>query len=146
MTNNQLPAQYSTGRSRHNIEQAFIGAGKDLNHLAPTDLGLLEDFHTMGRMATSRLVDLADITPETTVLDAGSGIGGTARYVADRIRCTVTAVDLTDQAAAIMQSPPTGWAGYIASSKTPDECHAIPSRFRGATVTHNWLGDLVRKP
>ncbi|MGH3542635.1 MAG: class I SAM-dependent methyltransferase [Mycobacterium sp.] len=97
MADNQLPAQYSTGLSRRNIEQALIGAGKDLDHLQPGDLGLLEDFHTMGRIATSQLVDLAGITPETTVLDAGSGIGGTARYVADRFRCPVTAVDLTDE-------------------------------------------------
>ena len=32
-----------------------------------------------------------------TVLDAGSGIGGTARYVVDHCGCTVTAVDLTDE-------------------------------------------------
>jgi sarcosine/dimethylglycine N-methyltransferase len=95
--NQQLPAQYSTGLSRRNIEQALIAAGKDLDHLQPGDLWLLEDFHTMGRIATSQLVDLADITAETTVLDAGSGIGGTARYIADRCRCTVTAVDLTEE-------------------------------------------------
>jgi sarcosine/dimethylglycine N-methyltransferase len=97
MANNQLPAQYSTGLSRRNIEQALIAAGKDLDHLQPGDLGLLEDFHTMGRIATSQLVDRCGITPETTVLDAGSGIGGTARYVADRCRCTVTTVDLTEE-------------------------------------------------
>jgi sarcosine/dimethylglycine N-methyltransferase len=97
MTNNQLPAQYSTGLSRHNIEQALIAAGKDLDHIQASDLWLLEDFHTMGRIATSQLVDLCGITPETGVLDAGSGIGGTARYVADRYRCTVTAVDLTEE-------------------------------------------------
>jgi ubiquinone/menaquinone biosynthesis C-methylase UbiE len=97
MTNTQLPGQYSTGLSRRNIEQALIAAGKDLDHLQPGDLSMLEDFHTMGRIATSQLVDLSEITPETTVLDAGSGIGGTARYVADRCRCTVTAVDLTEE-------------------------------------------------
>ena len=31
------------------------------------------------------------------MLDAGSGIGGTARYVADHCGCTVDAVDLTDE-------------------------------------------------
>jgi SAM-dependent methyltransferase len=89
--------QYSTGLSRNNIEQALISAGKDLAHLAPADLGLLEDFHTMGRYATAQLVDLAQITSATGVLDAGSGVGGTARYVADRFGCPVTAVDLTDE-------------------------------------------------
>src|SRR6202008_3150890 len=89
--------QYSTGLSRDNIEQALISAGKDLARLAPADLGLLEDFHTMGRFAPAQLVDLAQITGATRVLDAGSGVGGTARFVADRYGCPVTAVDLTDE-------------------------------------------------
>ena len=48
----------------------------------------------MGRIATSQLVDLIGITSDSAVLDAGSGIGGTARYVADVCGCNVTAVDL----------------------------------------------------
>ena len=95
--NDTIQTQYSTGLSRNNIERALIAAGKDLDHLAPADLALLEDFHTMGRFATSQLVDLAQITSASRVLDAGSGVGGTARYVADRYGCTVTAVDLTDE-------------------------------------------------
>ena len=51
----------------------------------------------MGRIATSQLVDLLGITPEDGVLDAGSGIGGTARFIADRCGCRVTAVDLTEE-------------------------------------------------
>jgi SAM-dependent methyltransferase len=97
MKDTQLHAQYSTGLSRHNIEQALRTAGKDLDHLRPTDLALLEDFHTMGRYATTQLVELIGITSESGVLDAGSGIGGTARFVADQCRCRVTAVDLTDE-------------------------------------------------
>ena len=31
------------------------------------------------------------------MLDAGSGIGGTARYIADQCGCKVTAVDLTEE-------------------------------------------------
>jgi sarcosine/dimethylglycine N-methyltransferase len=89
--------QYSTGLSRQNIEQALIAAGKDLDQLVPADLSLLEDFHTMGRIATAQLVDLAGITDRSAVLDAGSGVGGTARYVAERFGSTVTAVDLTDE-------------------------------------------------
>jgi SAM-dependent methyltransferase len=95
--NDTIQNQYSTGLSRNNIGQALIAAGKDLDHLSPADLALLEDFHTMGRFATSQLVDLAQITSASRVLDAGSGVGGTARYVADRYGCTVDAVDLTDE-------------------------------------------------
>ena len=95
--NDIIQAQYSTGLSRRNIEQALIAAGKDLGNLTPADLGLLEDFHTMGRYATSQLVDLVGITSDSAVLDAGSGIGGTARYVANHCGCPVTAVDLTDE-------------------------------------------------
>lgn len=94
---NMIQDQYSTGLSRNNIERALRAAGMDLDGLAPADLGLLEDFHNMGRIATAQLVDLAQITGESRVLDAGSGVGGTARYVADRYGCAVTAVDLTDE-------------------------------------------------
>jgi sarcosine/dimethylglycine N-methyltransferase len=97
MKDSEIDAQYSTGLSRHNIEQALIAAGKDLDHLQPADLGPLEDFHTMGRIATSQLADLAKITSEDDVLDAGSGIGGTARFLAEQYRCRVTAIDLTEE-------------------------------------------------
>lgn len=97
MTDIQIEAQYSTGVSRQAIEQALVAAGKDLGHLRPADLALLEDFHTMVRIATAQLAGLAEITPGDEVLDAGSGIGGTARYVAERSRCHVVAVDLTEE-------------------------------------------------
>jgi sarcosine/dimethylglycine N-methyltransferase len=97
MTNTQIPAQYSTGLSHSNIEQALITAGKDLDDLQPADLAMMEDFHTMGRIATSQLVDLVGITSDDQVLDAGSAIGGTARFVADQCGCHVTAVDLTEE-------------------------------------------------
>ena len=51
----------------------------------------------MVRIATAQLAGLAEITPGDEVLDAGSGIGGTARYVAERSRCHVVAVDLTEE-------------------------------------------------
>lgn len=97
MATNRIDDQYSTGLSRRNIERALTGAGLDIGQLQPADLAMLEDFHTMGRIATGQLMDLAGITNHTAVLDAGSGVGGTARYVADRYGCTVTAVDLTEE-------------------------------------------------
>ena len=86
----QIDSQYSTGLSRHNIEQALIAAGMDLRQLQPADLGMLEDFHTSGRIATSQFAELAEIASNDEVLDAGSGIGGTARFLADRYGYRVT--------------------------------------------------------
>ncbi len=51
----------------------------------------------MGRIATSQLAELAEIESSDEVLDAGSGIGGTARFLADRFGCGVAAVDLTEE-------------------------------------------------
>lgn len=90
-----IETQYSTGLSRRSIERALLAAGKDLDHLAPADLAPLEDFHTMGRFGTAQLVEVSGITRKNRVLDAGSGIGGTARYLVDACGCAVTAVDLT---------------------------------------------------
>ena len=92
-----LDQQYATGLSRHHIENALVAAGMDLNNLHPGDLAPLEDFHTMGRIATSQLADLAGIGRSDEVLDAGSGVGGAARYLAEWFGCRVTAVDLTEE-------------------------------------------------
>lgn len=92
-----VDTQYATGVSQQNIERALIAAGVDLAHLQPADLAPLEDFHTMGRIATHQLVDLVHLTRDHRVLDAGSGVGGTARFVAAGSGCRVTAVDLTDE-------------------------------------------------
>jgi sarcosine/dimethylglycine N-methyltransferase len=95
MNTTDIDSQYATGLSRQNIEQALIAAGQDISHLAPADLGMLEDFHTMGRIATGQLAELARITSRDRVLDAGAGIGGTARFLAAQYGCHVTAIDLT---------------------------------------------------
>ena len=93
----RVDLQYTSGLSKYNIEAALVAAGKDLRRLQPADLSPLEDFHTMGRIATTQLADLAQISHADRVLDAGCGIGGTARFLADVYDCQVTAVDLTEE-------------------------------------------------
>lgn len=56
-----LDRQYATGLSRDRIEKALVAAGLDLSDLQRADLALLEDFRTMGRIATSQLAELAAI-------------------------------------------------------------------------------------
>jgi SAM-dependent methyltransferase len=88
---------YATGLTRASIERALAEAGKPASGLQPSDLALLEDFHSLGRLATAALIDLAHVTGDDRVLDAGSGIGGTARVIAAEHGARVTAVDLTPE-------------------------------------------------
>lgn len=60
------------------------------------DLAPVDEFHTGGRQATADLVEQLDLRPGVPVLDLGSGLGGTARYLAHRYGCRVTGVDLTE--------------------------------------------------
>jgi len=82
---------YATGLTRANIERALAQAGE------PKNLAALEDFHSLGRFATAALIDLAEISAGDRVLDAGTGIGGTARLIAAERGARVTAVDLTPE-------------------------------------------------
>jgi sarcosine/dimethylglycine N-methyltransferase len=88
---------YATGHARADVERALTAAGKDLHALQPSELAMLEDFHTLGRLATGALIDLAQIDASDRVLDAGTGIGGTARLIAAERGARVTAVDLAPE-------------------------------------------------
>ena len=92
---NPVERHYTTGLTRENIERALREAGKNPSELSPADLVPLEDFHSLGRIATMQLIQLARVSGADRVLDAGTGIGGTARLLAADTGCHVTAVDLT---------------------------------------------------
>lgn len=95
MTKTDSP--YATGTTRRDIERALLAAGKDLGALTEADVAPLSDYHTLGRPATRLLADLAGVSSADRVLDAGTGVGGTARFLADRYGCLVTGVDLTEE-------------------------------------------------
>jgi SAM-dependent methyltransferase len=86
-----MTSTYATGHTRANIERALAQAGEQ------ADLAALEDFHSLGRLATAGLVELARVGASDRVLDAGTGIGGTARLIAAERGARVTAVDLTPE-------------------------------------------------
>ena len=92
---NTAERHYATGVTRANIERALREAGKNPRALSPEDLAPLEDFHSLGRIATVQLIQLAGVIAEDRVLDAGTGIGGTARLLAAETGCHVTGIDLT---------------------------------------------------
>jgi ubiquinone/menaquinone biosynthesis C-methylase UbiE len=96
-------AQYATGDVRERIETSLRAAGKDITNITAADLAMLEDFHSLGRLGTVSLVDLAQINASDRVLDAGTGVGGTARMIAAERGSRVTAVDVTPEYCEIAQ-------------------------------------------
>lgn len=58
-------------------------------------LAPIDQLHHGGMGLSERLARVAGITTGMHVLDAGSGIGGGARYLADRLGCTIEALDLS---------------------------------------------------
>ena len=61
----------------------------------PERLAGLDHFHVRGAEATAELAKLAGVKADWMVLDAGSGLGGPSRYLAERYGCHVDGVDLT---------------------------------------------------
>jgi len=64
----------------------------DADVLAPVD-----EFHIGGRQATVPFLDQLDLGPGARVLDLGCGLGGPARFAAQRYGAQVTGVDLTPE-------------------------------------------------
>jgi SAM-dependent methyltransferase len=70
-------------------------AGVDLANLRAEELEPVDEFHIGGAAATLALLDQIELFPGQEVLDIGSGIGGPARFVANRTGARVTGIDLT---------------------------------------------------
>jgi SAM-dependent methyltransferase len=78
------------------LKTALAALGPEDQLLTPEQLGALDQFHTRGLAATTELAKLAGITADMSVLDAGSGVGGPARFLAASYGCRVTGVDLSE--------------------------------------------------
>jgi ubiquinone/menaquinone biosynthesis C-methylase UbiE len=92
----QVAAYYTRGRLEERILDALRGAGKNLEHLQPADLAAVDNFHVGGREATEDLAAFMELRVGMHLLDVGCGIGGPARYFAER-GCQVMGIDLTDE-------------------------------------------------
>jgi MPBQ/MSBQ methyltransferase len=88
---------YGRGQILDSILAALRDAGKDLTRLSPDDLAPVDEFHVRGREATAELAKRAALEPGSRVLDVGSGLGGSARYLAAQHGCRVTGIDLTQE-------------------------------------------------
>jgi len=90
-------SQYARGDILESILQALKSQGKDLTKLTAVDLAPVDEFHIRGREATIELADLAALRPGLRVLDVGSGLGGSVRYLAAEHGCRAAGIDLTEE-------------------------------------------------
>lgn len=88
---------YGSSDIMNAVRRGLERAGKDLEALTIDDLAPVDAFHTRGRESTEELASLEHPKPSHEVLDVGCGLGGSARFLADRFGCSVTGIDLTDQ-------------------------------------------------
>ncbi|HUQ40719.1 MAG TPA: class I SAM-dependent methyltransferase [Acidimicrobiales bacterium] len=88
---------YEAGGPYAKVMAALDAIAPDGGPVTVAQLTGFDDFHTAGRFATVRMGDLLAPSAADTVLDAGSGIGGPARYLADRFGCKVIGIDLTPE-------------------------------------------------
>lgn len=110
MTTNDVEAHYTVTDLEQAIVSALKALGKSTSALAPDDLAPVDEFHIRGRDATTELAALVEPKPGTEILDVGSGLGGTARFLADRHRCRVVGVDLTEAYCALARRL-SAWVG-----------------------------------
>lgn len=94
-TPESVERHYGRGHILDSILRALRQAGKDLHRLRPDDLSPVDEFHIRGREATIELAARASLRPGLRVLDVGSGLGGSARYLAAEYSCEVVGIDLT---------------------------------------------------
>ena len=62
--------------------------------LSAVQTAALDQFHIRGLVATAELAQRVGLRATMNVLDAGSGLGGPSRYLAETFGCTVVGVDL----------------------------------------------------
>jgi SAM-dependent methyltransferase len=92
----QVAAYYTRGTLEEKIIATLQGAGKNLEQLRADDFAAVDNFHVGGHEATEALAAFMGVRPGMNLLDVGCGIGGPARYFAQR-GCQVTGVDLTEE-------------------------------------------------
>jgi sarcosine/dimethylglycine N-methyltransferase len=82
--------------NEYEILEKLGAAGIDLETLTEETLKDFDQDHFGGLEAVDTLAEKAGITGASHVLDVCSGMGGPARYLAHRLGCRVTGLDITE--------------------------------------------------
>jgi ubiquinone/menaquinone biosynthesis C-methylase UbiE len=93
----EITRHYERGDLLERLRAALLDDGVDPNQPTIEALAPFDHFHGRGLEATEELASGLEIMPADHILDVGSGIGGPARYLANRFGCRVTGIDLTEE-------------------------------------------------
>lgn len=96
-TDREVSTHYRRGDLLSHLNAALSEDGIDPDHPSMEGLAPYDQFHGRGQEATLEMAGLMEAGPADHILDIGSGIGGPARYFADRFGCRVTGIDLTPE-------------------------------------------------
>src|ERR1700674_4156327 len=96
-TEREISMHYSRGNLLSRLKVALAEDGVDPDHPSMEALAPYDQFHGRGLDATVEIAGLMQAGPADHILDIGSGIGGPARYFANRFGCRVTGIDLTPE-------------------------------------------------
>jgi ubiquinone/menaquinone biosynthesis C-methylase UbiE len=92
-----IVAHYESGELARRLETVLREDGVDPARPTVAALAPYDQFHGRGLEATEEVAAALSLLASDDVLDIGSGIGGPARFIADRYGCHVTGIDLTPE-------------------------------------------------
>ena len=96
-----VSGHYASGALLTRLEDALHEDGVDPGAPTLATLAPYDHFHGRGLEATEEMVELLAVSAADHLLDLGSGLGGPARYLAERFGCRVTGIDLTAEFCAV---------------------------------------------
>lgn len=97
MTDAQSIADHwGTGDVYGRIIAAMGAAGISPDTVTLEQMAPMDHFHARGYPATIELADALPVQAEHHIVDIGCGLGGPARYMAERFGCRVSGVDITE--------------------------------------------------
>ena len=86
---------WTRGNLKERINNALNKSGLNRTNLKIEDLHPIDQYHARGIAATKELAEKIDVKENDTIIDIGCGLAGPARYFANKFKCNVFGVDIT---------------------------------------------------